>query len=573
MSRRKRLFHSPMVSALILIVGALTVGPVVMLIIGSFSEGIGALGKFTTEKYITAYSDPMLPQVLLNTVIFTLGCASFSTVLGGLIAYLSVRTDIPLRACSVLPVVPMMIPRSVRSCLIVLLNPTNGMLNLFLRNLFGFLSGPFNIYSLAGMIFLEGMLDLPVTYLVISPAMYSFDTTLEEASRVCGASNLLTLRRITLPILKPAFLATFTLAIIRSLAAFAVPSMVGMPGRIHVLTTYVYRIISIGWAPDYGKAAAIGLIVLGVSIALIYVYRRLVSESSQYVTVTGKGYRPTVVELGRARYPLFALCSLLFCFLVAIPLVTLIYMSFLPYSMIPSARAVSMMNLKNWRIVLETPVVLRALKNSVFLALVGATLGILLSVFVAYVIVKVKSKGSAILEALTFLSFSFPGMIIGVGLCGSLFRLLFTPLFGVCSLRISTYIPYGVRPLRSAFMQIDYELEESRSIQRQLPASSERYRSASDCSGCGLCVDSYGLYVHPRTQRFSGSVASRTEVLTVRYEACQRRPLGPGGRLGHHHDRRFLCTCACCNIAAYSCGSRGLIAKQAGGTKGRPGGS
>ncbi len=464
MQRRKRLFHSPMVSALILIVGALTVGPVVMLIIGSFSQGIGALGKFTTEKYVTAYSDPMLPQVLVNTVIFTLGCASFSTVLGGLIAYLSVRTDIPFKGLfRVLPVVPMMIPHVLfAAAWIVLLNPTNGMLNLFLRNLFGFLSGPFNIYSLGGMIFLEGMLDLPVTYLVISPAMYSFDTTLEEASRVCGASNLLTLRRITLPILKPAFLATFTLAIIRSLAAFAVPSMVGMPGRIHVLTTYVYRIISIGWAPDYGKAAAIGLIVLGVSIALIYVYRRLVSESSQYVTVTGKGYRPTVVELGRARYPLFAFCSLLFCFLVAIPLITLIYMSFLPYSMIPSARAVSLMSLRNWRTVLETPVVLRALGNSVFLALAGATLGILLSVFVAYIIVKVKSKGSAILEALTFLSFSFPGMIIGVGFMWFLVQTpLYATIWGLLIAYIATYIPYGVRPLRSAFMQIDYELEES----------------------------------------------------------------------------------------------------------------
>lgn len=454
----------PLVGILIVAVGALTIGPVLMLVIGSFSKGIGAIGAFTTDKYIAAYTDPALPKTLLNTVVFTLGAACFSTILGGLLAYLSVRTDIPFSGLfRVLPVVPMMIPHVLfAAAWITLLNPTNGMLNLFLRNVFGLSDGPFNIYSLGGMIFLEGMLDLPVTYLVISPAMYSFDTTLEEASRVSGASNLYTLRRVTLPILKPAFLATFTLAIIRTLAAFAIPSMVGMPGRIHILTTHIYRIISVGWSPDYGRAAALGLIVLAASIILVYLYRHLISEGSQFVTVTGKGYRPTVVELGRARYPLFILCIVLFCFLVVIPLATLIYMSFLPYSMVPSARAFSMMNVRNWHVVLRNSVIVRALKNSVFLSIAGATLGIVLSLFVAYVVVKVKSKGSALLESLSFLSFSFPGMIIGVGFMWFLVKTpLYATIWGLLVAYVGTYLPYGVRPLRSAFMQIDEELEES----------------------------------------------------------------------------------------------------------------
>jgi len=463
LGRQSRL-RLPLVGILIIAVGALTIGPVLMLVIGSFSKGIGAIGTFTIDKYVAAYTDPTLPKTLGNTVIFTLGAACFSTILGGLFAYLSVRTDIPFSGLfRILPVVPMMIPHVLfAAAWITLLNPTNGMLNLFLRNLFGLSSGPFNIYSLGGMIFLEGMLDLPVTYLVISPAMYSFDTTLEEASRVSGASNLYTLRRVTLPILKPAFLATFTLAIIRTLAAFAIPSMVGMPGRIHILTTHIYRIISVGWSPDYGRAAALGLIVLAASIVLVYLYRHLISEGSQFVTVTGKGYRPTVVELGRARYPLFILCIVLFCFLVVIPLATLIYMSFLPYSMVPSARAFSMMNLRNWHAVLRNSVIVRALKNSVFLSIAGATLGIVLSLFVAYVVVKVKSKGSALLESLSFLSFSFPGMIIGVGFMWFLVKTpLYATIWGLLVAYVGTYLPYGVRPLRSAFMQIDEELEES----------------------------------------------------------------------------------------------------------------
>ena len=463
-SRPPRSPRSALVTLLILIVGALTVGPVVMLIVGSFSEGISTIGRFTTAKYIAAYTDPTLPKTLLNTAIFSLGTATLSTLLGGLLAYLSVRTDIPLKGLfRVLPVVPMMIPHVLfASAWIALLNPTNGMMNVFLRNLLGLSRSPFNIYSLGGMIFLEGMLDLPVTYLVISPAMYSFDTALEEASRVSGASNLYTLRRVTLPILKPAFLATFTLAIIRSLAAFAVPSMVGMPGRITVLTTHIHRIISVGWSPDYGKAAAIGLVVLAISVALVYVYRYLISESSQFVTVTGKGYRPSIVQLGRARIPLFVLCLALFCFLVVIPLLTLVYMSFVPYTMVPSARAFSMMSLRNWQAVLRNSVIVRAIKNSTFLAVVGATLGILLSIFVAYVVVKIKSRGSALIESLSFLSFSFPGMIIGVGFMWFLVRTpLYATIWALLVAYVGTYLPYGVRPMRSAFMQIHTELEES----------------------------------------------------------------------------------------------------------------
>jgi len=123
---------------------------------------------------------------LSNTLIFVFGTAIFSTVLGAFLAYLSVRTDIPLKGLfGFLPIVPMMIPHVLfSSAWITLLNPTNGMFNVMLRNLFGLASGPFNIYSLGGMIFLEGMLDLPVTYLVMAPAMVSFDTKLEEAAKV-----------------------------------------------------------------------------------------------------------------------------------------------------------------------------------------------------------------------------------------------------------------------------------------------------------------------------------------------------------------------------------------------------
>lgn len=130
----------------------------------------------------------------------------------------------------------------------LLLNPTNGMINLFFRQILGFEGATFSIYTLQGMILVEGLLDLPIAYLVIAPAMYSFDVSLEESSRVCGASNLRTLFKITLPVLRPAILAAATLVIVRSMASFAVPSVIGMPGRIYVLATHIYRVIATGYA-------------------------------------------------------------------------------------------------------------------------------------------------------------------------------------------------------------------------------------------------------------------------------------------------------------------------------------
>ncbi len=458
--------HFPLLALLIALLAALTLGPVIMLLLGSVSEGVHALGAFTGEKYVAAYTNPRFPGVVLNTVVFALGSAFFSTAIGIFLAYLSVRTNIPAKGVfRFLPIVPMMFPHVLfAAAWIMLLNPSNGILNMWLRDILSLADtrGPFNIYSMQGMIFLQGMVDLPVTYLVVAPAMYSFDASMEEASRMSGASTLRTLRKITLPMLRPAILAAFALGVVRSLAAFAVPSMVGIPGRVHVLNTHIYRAITVGWAPDYGTGAAIGLLALVASVSLVYVYRYLVAESGRYVTVTGKAYRPSLVDLGRVRYVMAGVLALLAGLLVVIPVITLIYMSFLPFNILPSARAFSLMDLQNWQAIFASPHAMRALGNTTFLALVGATLGIVLSVFVAYVIAKVKSWASGLLESLSFLAFSFPGLIIGVGW---MWLIVYTPIYGtlvaLLIAYIGTYMPYGVRPLTSAFVQIHPELEES----------------------------------------------------------------------------------------------------------------
>ena len=450
--------------SLIVIVGFLTVCPVVMLILGSFSQGLGSFGDFTLKKYIESYTDPDFADIIVNTAVFTIGSAFVATLLALFLAYLNTRTNIPFKFLfRIISIVPMMIPHILFAVSwLLLLNPSNGLINLFLRQIFNLQESPFNIYSLPGMILVEGLLDLPIAYLILAPAMASFDVSLEESSKVCGASNLRTLGKVTLPILRPAILASITLVIVRSLASFAVPSVIGMPGRIYVLSTHIYRIIATGFAADYGMAAAVGMSALAASTTLTYIYRYLTLEGEKYVTISSRGYRPTVIDLKNAKHPFFAIVAGLSFVLIVLPVLVLLYTSLLPYSMVPSSKAFAMMSWKNWAEVLKDPISLLSVKNSAFLGIVGATLGVILSIFVCYAIVKVRTLASGILESLSFLSFSFPGIVIGVGFMWFFVR---TPLYAtIWSLLIgyiATYLPYGIRPLTSAFVQIHSHLEES----------------------------------------------------------------------------------------------------------------
>ncbi|MDY0289943.1 MAG: iron ABC transporter permease [Sphaerochaeta sp.] len=452
---------------LIVILALLTLSPVVMLVIGSFSKGLNTFGDFTVAKYVSVYTDPGFYAVLGNTLVFVLFSALFSTVLALFLAYLNNRTNIPGKFMfRVISVVPMMIPHVLFAVSwALLLNPSNGILNLLVMNIFKLESAPFNIYTIRGMIMVEGLLDLPIAYLIIAPAMASFDISLEESSRVFGAGNMKTLFRITLPVLRPAILAAFILCVVRCLASFAVPSVLGMPGRTYVLATYIYRTVTTGFIADYGKAAAVGMSILVLSISLIYLYRYMTRSSEKYVTVSSRGFKPVVITLKKARIPLFVLLLIFSFMLIMLPILVLLYTSFVPYSMVPSMKAFSTMTLDHWKNVLHDPVSLSSLKNSLFLCLVGASLGTVLSIFISYVIVKVKTKASGILESLSFLSFSFPGIVIGIGFMWFFVRTpLYSTIWALLIGYIATYLPYGIRPMTSAFIQIHSHLEESSTV-------------------------------------------------------------------------------------------------------------
>ncbi len=397
-------------------------------------------------------------------MIFTLGSALVATGLALFLAYLNTRTNIPFKFMfGIISLIPMMVPHILFAVSwVLLLNPSNGMINLFLRQVFGWEGAALNIYTLKGMILVEGLLDLPIAYLVIAPAMSAFDVSLEESSRVCGASNWRTLFRVTLPVLRPAILAAMTLVIVRSLASFAVPSVIGMPGQIYVLATHIYRIVATGLrhglrngggggderpgrlhhahrpvpAPDPGRREVRDRLQQGLPA------ERDRPQGGQVSALRDR--RPALLRADRpaGHRPVLHVARTLL--------------------MTPSAKAFAMMSWRHWLAVLKDPVSLLSLKNSLYLGIGGATLGMILSFFVAYVIVKVRTKASGFLESLSFLSFSFPGIVVGIGFMWFFVQTpLYSTIWALLIGYIATYLPYGLRPLTSAFVQIHSNLEES----------------------------------------------------------------------------------------------------------------
>jgi iron(III) transport system permease protein len=308
------------------------------------------------------------------------------------------------------------------------------------------------------------LLDLPIAYLIIAPAMASFDVSLEESSRVCSAGPMRTLFRITLPVLRPAILAAFILCTVRCLASFAVPSVLGMPGRKYVLATYIYRAVSAGLVADYGKAAAIGMSILVTSIVLIYVYRYFTRSSERFVTVSSRGFKPSVVNLKKPSIP---------CSHHAFPVL---------HTHCPAGAGAAVHILCSLRdgsrsqgLLHDEPEPLAGGHQGSDLPVVpeeqpvpgysGSNPWLCLSILVSYVIVKVKTKASGLLESISFLSFSFPGIVIGIGFMWFFVRTpLYATIWALLLGYIATYLPYGIRPLTSALIQIHSHLEESSSV-------------------------------------------------------------------------------------------------------------
>jgi iron(III) transport system permease protein len=452
------------------LIAFLSLQPTLMLFWGSLSDApLGRPGKLTLQNYRTAYSDPETFEVILNSLVFAVGSALVSIVLAAAIAWVVVRTNAPgRRFFELITIVPnIMPPLLIAVTWTFLLNPSNGVINSLLMTVFGLSSAPFDVYSMGGMIFVEGLILTPVAFLIIAAALRSMDPALEESARMSGSPHLKVVRRVTLPLVRPAVLAAAILNFVRAIESFDTPAVLALPARIDVFTSKIYKEALDAFPPNHNLAASYAMSLLAITLSLVYVYRVMIRRAERFATVTGKGFRPAVIDLGRFRYLAAAVAAGILVLLVVFPFVILALTSLLPYFPMPLDEAMAKLTPKHYAMIVNDHRVWTAMQNSLFLVVAGATLCMLLASLTAYITVRTTIAGRGIVEGLSFLPFAFPGTALGIGL---LWAYVHFPIPLVATIwilligYITRFLPYGLRSMTATIVQIHRELEEASHI-------------------------------------------------------------------------------------------------------------
>lgn len=428
----------------------------------------GLPGELTFANFTKAYSDPTLYPLLVNSLLFATGSTLFAFVLAFMMAWLVERTNAPLRDLAyVIAIVATIIPGMIASIAwIMLLHPRIGLINLALINTFGLSEAPLDIHSMYGMIFVAGLRHVPVMFLLLAGALRSMDPSLEESSATCGSGNPSTMLRITFPLMLPASAAAMIYSFINSVEAFEIPALLGMPVKIYVFATKIYLAMHQS-PPDYGVSAALGTTVLAISAVGTLFYLRILRKSERYVTVTGKGYRPRPIDLGKWKY---LGTAFLFGFLfldVILPMMALIWASLLPFYQVPSLKAFQIISLSSYFSAWQYPGVLNAVKNSLLLAVVGGCLTMLLAAVISWIVVRSRVPGRRLLDFLAFAPLATPSIVLGMALV-FLYLSLPVPIYGTLWILliafVTKYMPWATRNTNAALLQIHRELEEASEV-------------------------------------------------------------------------------------------------------------
>lgn len=449
------------------IIGFLSLYPTFFLFYGSLTDApLGVPGKFTLQNYVRAYTDPEAYPLLLNSFVFGVGASALSVVFALTLAWITIRTNAPFRRLFELTaIIPNILPPILVSISwVMLLNPSNGLINAILVKLLAIEKGPFNIYSLPGLIFVEALILAPLAFLIIAAALKSMDPSLEESAKTLGSGEFGVARRITFPLIRPAILAAATLNFVRAVESFDTPAIIALPARIEVFTTKIWREALGSFPTNHNLAAAYGVGILVIALLFVYLYRRFTSQVESFSTVTGKGFRPHQIDLGPWKYLASTVAFLLLVMLVLLPFLVLLLVAILPYYHVPTWQTWQNLTFDHFRYIWITPRVHKAFFNSLFLALVGATACMLLASLAAYISVRTKLAARGLLEGLVFIPWAFPGTALALGLLWAYVDFpipIYATIWIILIAYITRFLPYGLRAVTSTIIQVHKELEEA----------------------------------------------------------------------------------------------------------------
>ncbi len=462
---RKFRMPSLMMASLLLVVGFLVLTPLVLMILNSFQ--IARPGQpmvWGMEGWVKAFSTPGIVKAMTNTFTLAITRQAIALVLGCFFAWLIARTDIPMKGflefffwlSFFLPALPEAMGW------ILLLDPKYGLLNQGIMGL-GIVSQPiFNIYSFWGIVWAHLGGSVAVKVMLLTPAFRNLDAALEESSRISGASGWRTFFHIIVPVMMPAILVTTILGIIRSLEAFEIELLLGTPIGLQVYSTKIHELVT--WEPpQFAPAMALSTIFLGLLLLMVALQRRHIGKRI-YTTLTGRGFSIRPTYLGRWRMPAFWLILAFALFVTLVPTALLLTGTFM--KLFGFFNIAEPWTLENWRATLSDPVLMRSLWNTLAIGLGSGVIGVLFYSLIAYVVVRTRHRGRWLLDFLSWLPWSIPGILLGMALLWTFLQTkIFLPIYGtIYILMIAMVIksmPFGTQMIKSVLLQLGNDLEEA----------------------------------------------------------------------------------------------------------------
>jgi iron(III) transport system permease protein len=464
-----RSFHLPSLPMILLIVvvAFLVLTPLFLMILNSFQTARpGQPIVWGLEGWVKAFSTPGIVNAMTNTFTLAITRQAIALLIGAFFAWLVARTDIPMKGTLefffwlsfFLPALPETMGW------ILLLDPKYGLLNQGLMSL-GLSQPLFNIYSFWGIVWAHMGGTVSVKVMLLAPAFRNLDAALEEASKISGASGRHTFFHIIIPVMMPAILVTTILGVIRSLEAFEIELLLGTPIGLQVYSTKIHELVT--WEPpQFAPAMALSTVFLGVLLLMVALQRRYIAKRN-YETITGRGFSIRPTQLGRWRYPAFALVLFFAVLVTLVPTALLLIGTFM--KLFGFFNIAEPWTLENWRATLNDPVLLRSLWNTLAIGLGSGLVGVFFFSFIAYVIVKTRYAGRWLLDFLSWLPWSIPGILLGVALLWTFLQTkIFLPIYGTIYLLMIAMViksmPFGTQMIKSVLIQLGSDLEEASKV-------------------------------------------------------------------------------------------------------------
>jgi iron(III) transport system permease protein len=456
--------------ALLVILTFLVLYPVAMLLLGALTntnpvvDGFGVF-NISLANFAAVLANPNVHVALANSLIACGGGTALAVVIGLTFSWVVVRTNTPCKGfIAAVSMLPLFVPPLVAAVAwSILASPKTGLINTLLAGLG--IDWRFNAYSMGGLIAIFGIYYAPYVYMFTASALRNMDPALEEAAAVTGATTLRTLLTVTFPLIAPAIVSGMLLSFIVMLGIYGIPAVLGTPGDISVLTTYIFKLTN--WSPPlYSTAASVAIILMVVTGLLVWLQQLAISRRS-YTTVAGKSFRPALLNLGPWRYFTLGLAIVYLFVVVVLPTLALIVAAFRKFLFVRNLASLfdeRQYSLVHFERLFANPLALRSILNTMEVGLITALVGGVLAFAIGYTVNRTSLPARRGIDVVSTLPVAIPGLVVGVaylwawiGLPGGLYGTIWILALAF----IARFLPDTVKALSTSLLQIHRELEEA----------------------------------------------------------------------------------------------------------------